>query len=762
MNELAFVLENLGVSDDEIRARVAETASFFGIQNWFHRNTFELSGGEKQLLNLAAVMVMQPEVLILDEPTSRLDPIATHAFLQTVSRINTETGTTVIISEHSLEEAFCMADNVAVLKEGVLCAVGSPREVATKLYEENDLMADALPSATRIFLKARGKGICPLTVREGRTWFSGMKPESLSLPESNASKTDTILRLKNVWFRYGKESPDVLKGTSAEVSEGEIYAVLGGNGAGKSTLLACIAGVGTPYSGKIEIKKGKKTVLMPQEPETVFLRKTVYLDLGDAAKKSGYTDEKARVAVQNAMDFCEITKLSHMHPYDLSGGEQQRTALAAVLLCKPDILLLDEPTKGLDVHFKKKFAAKLKALKSAGMTIVMVSHDIEFCAEAADRCAMFFDGRIVSENTPRKFFVSKSFYTTTASRISRSIAENVVLQKDLEKSLGITESRDNAEPQEKLTLPEEDAAKNEKKTVKPVNIVMGIVFVVLFLIINFTLCGDYTNKYEYLWETLSILMLFCAFLNFIPKRELFQTELLKEKKHIGGKSIMVLSFSLLIAAFTVLFGIYFWGDRKYYFISLLIIIEAMIPFAVLFEGRKPKTREIVIVSVLCATAVGGRAAFAFLPQFKPVTAIIIIAAVCFGGETGFMVGAVSGFVSNFFFSQGPWTPWQMFAFGTVGFISGIFAETGLLRKTRLDLCIYGFFVTLIIYGGIMNPASVLMMQPHPTFKMILLAYLSGLPCDLVHALSTVFFLWFGAEAFCEKLERVKIKYGLRL
>ena len=217
---------------------------------------------------------------------------------------------------------------------------------------------------------------------------------------------------------------------------------------------------------------------------------------------------------------------------------------------------------------------------------------------------------------------------------------------------------------------------------------------------------------------------------------------------------------LFLIPLTIYTGIFFFGDRKYYFISLLIIIETMIPFCMAFESRKPKARELIIISVLCAIAVAGRAAFFMIPQFKPVVALVIIAGVCFGGETGFLVGAVSGFVSNFFFGQGPWTPWQMFAFGIIGFLAGILLKIGFLKKTRTSLCIFGFLATFIIYGGIMNPSTIIQTQVNLNFKMIIASYLSGAPFDLIHALATAFFMWFISEPMIDKLERIKVKYGL--
>ena len=217
---------------------------------------------------------------------------------------------------------------------------------------------------------------------------------------------------------------------------------------------------------------------------------------------------------------------------------------------------------------------------------------------------------------------------------------------------------------------------------------------------------------------------------------------------------------LLIVPSTILFGVVFLGDRKYYFISLLIIIYSMIPFAMVFEKRKPQARDIIVISVLIAIAVSGRAAFFMVPQFKPVIAIVIIAGVCFGAESGFLVGAVTGFVSNFFFGQGPWTPWQMFCFGIIGFLAGVLFKKGLLKSTKLSLCIFGGVTTFFIYGGIINIGSVSIFTSHFSWNALLASYISGFWFDVVHTIATVFFLYFISQPMIEKLERIKLKHGL--
>ena len=438
-HELAFGLESLGCDQKTMRSRVAEMACYFGIQDWFHREVANLSGGQKQLLNLASIMAMQPEVLILDEPTSQLDPIAASDFLNTVRKINTELGTTVIITEHRLEDIFPYADRAVVMDGGRVIADDTPRNIGKLLYEQKNDMFAAMPTPVRVFYGSNGVGDCPLTVREGRTWlsktYSEPKVTALPVKELDDEVDSSALSLKELWFRYEKDSPDVLRGVSAEVPNGSLYAIVGGNGAGKSTTLKAVCGICKPYRGKVKVfgkavAKYKASELfggclamLPQDPKSLFVKKTVWEDLAEMTK-----DEK-RIAEIAAI--CEIESLLGSHPYDLSGGEQQRSALAKVLLTEPKLLLLDEPTKGIDSFFKEKLAAILSKLKAQGITIVMVSHDVEFCAKYADMVSMFFDGQILTTDTPRRFFGNNSFYTTAANRMSRHVFSLAVTADDV-------------------------------------------------------------------------------------------------------------------------------------------------------------------------------------------------------------------------------------------------------------------------------------------------------------------------------------------
>ena len=468
-HELAFGLESLGCDKDSMRFRVAEMASYFGIESWFHKDVRDLSGGQKQLLNLASIMAMRPSALILDEPTSQLDPIAASDFLNTVRKINLELGVTVVLTEHRLEEVFACADKVVVMDRGEIVSFGSPLRVARELHASgNDMMA-ALPAPLRIFYgveAAREVGLgkaspdkatpekaespdAPLTVREGRRWLSRVASDDCA--QRDAIPADApldaaehpALSLKEVWFRYDRDLPDVLRGASLDVAPGSLLAIMGGNGAGKSTLLRVACGISKPYRGTVRVF-GRKLkdwkagslfegclALLPQDPQNLFVKKTVREDLAEMLASSRLPEADRALRIEHVIDVTDIGSLLDKHPFDLSGGEQQRAALAKVLLTDPKILLLDEPTKGIDAFFKRQLASVLDDLKRDGVAIVMVSHDIEFCARHADAVAMMFDGEIVAQSTPRTFFSSNSFYTTAANRMSRHVFPRAITDEDV-------------------------------------------------------------------------------------------------------------------------------------------------------------------------------------------------------------------------------------------------------------------------------------------------------------------------------------------
>ena len=438
-HELAFSLESLGLESGVIRRRVAEMASFFGITEWFERDVSTLSGGQKQLLNLASVMATSPEVLVLDEPTAQLDPIAAADFLSTLVRINRELATTVILSEHRLEEILPYTDRMAVMEDGRLTADGSPQEVGELLKSSGSRMYGAMPAAMRIYSALDSGGRCPVSVRDGIEYLSRVVTCGGEIKREPFSESEPAAELKDVWFRYKKSSPDILRDLNLTVPKGSFFAVAGANGAGKSTMLSLIAGLNTPYRGSVrlfgrKIEKYKeselypKTVaLLPQNPMSLFTANSVREELEAAAKAHDVPaeDMEKTARITGCREFLE------RHPYDLSGGERQRAALAALIMTKPKILLLDEPTKGLDAAYKKELADILKSLCSNGATVIAVSHDIEFCAEYADICALVFAGSAAACGEAREFFAGNSFYTTAANRISRRFFKNAVTNDEV-------------------------------------------------------------------------------------------------------------------------------------------------------------------------------------------------------------------------------------------------------------------------------------------------------------------------------------------
>lgn len=436
-HELAFGLESMGLSNDEIRLRVGETASYFGIGAWYHRDTDTLSGGQKQLLNLASVMVMRPDILLLDEPTSQLDPISASDFLATLKRINRELGITVIISEHRLEEVFPAADRVIVLKKGKIITDDTPRRVCVLIKDRPEF--EGLPSAVRIWKSLKSDADCPLSVKEGRDFLDSYYPNikgKIDVPLiENGEKA---IEFRDVFYRYDRNLPDVISGMNFDVRKGEIFEILGENGCGKSTILKVISGLCTPYSGsctilgrKIKEYKGNSLygetlAMLPQDPTVLFLKNTVKEDLQSGWTLSGKKESDFQKNADKWIDLFGIEPLLSRHPYDLSGGEQQRCALVKLLLRKPKILLLDEPTKGLDASFKNSLKQILRTLKEKGITIIAVTHDVEFAADSADRCGLLFDGKIIASYQTNRFFSNNTYYTTAASRIARGRFENAV------------------------------------------------------------------------------------------------------------------------------------------------------------------------------------------------------------------------------------------------------------------------------------------------------------------------------------------------
>lgn len=841
-HELAFGLESLGYDNGYVRRRVAEMGSFFGLGDIFHRKVMELSGGQKQLVNLASVMAMSPKVLVLDEPTSQLDPIAANDFINSLVRINRELGTTIIMTEHRLEDVLPVCNRSVVMENGRIIYDGDVRGFAESVRTQriDRGLYLSMPASVQIYMgleKDAGKQL-PLTVPDAREWLAeydrkfrenGGAPVVPEIQNRGADegvngqkdagcreKHRVVCSLDEVSFRYERNTGDVLRQVSLDIYENEILMINGSNGCGKSTMLSLIADVYRPYSGKLRIAKGLRIGMLPQNPELLFTRRSVRDELIDA---------KDRQQLAEIVRFCRLEELLDRHPYDLSGGEKQRLALAKVLIADPDILLMDEPTKGLDNGFKLQLADMLRKLQKRGKTIVVVSHDIEFCAVAGDRVALLFDGEVAMVGDVRSYMSDNNFFTTAASRISRNILDGAVTVREVLAAYGVdmdmtgttgsgndgrndadipgtenktrnddtpgteSESGDIGKPETAKTSEAAgisddklaDIILNKDRKVENLSIWQIVTIAVTTVIIIFGFWNTMSvsdlsglvqqmtvtaegRKYLVLYGIM-IAAIFGLLVAIRPITKKRNEDIVMDSvgRGFGKRTVVSIVAVLVLIPATIWFGVAKLGDKKYFFISLLVLLEAMLPFFVSFEDRKPKVRDIVTLAVMCALAVTGRTAFFMLPNFTPVMAIVIIAGVAFGCEGGFITGAMTMFVSNFIMGQGPWTPWQMFAMGLVGFLAGLFFAGSSVRTrnmTKLGLCIFGALICIVVYGGIMNPASVIMWQPNVNFSMIMASYVTGFPFDLAQATATVIALWLVARPFLEKLDRVRIKFGV--
>lgn len=904
-HELAFGLESLGYDNGYVRRRVAEMCSFFGLGDIFHRKVMELSGGQKQLVNLASVMAMSPKVLILDEPTSQLDPIAANDFINSLVRINRELGTTIIMTEHRLEDVLPVCNRSVVMENGRIIYDGDVRGFAESVRTQriDRGLYLSMPASVQIYMGLEKDSVkqLPLTVPDAREWLTdydrkfrenggvpvvpgkmnretdeGVNCSGNQADKSVAGKCDkdqgtaisqeyarcraehhVVCSLDDVSFRYERNTGDVLRQVSLDIYENEILMINGSNGCGKSTMLSLIAHVYRPYSGKLRIAKNLKTGMLPQNPELLFTRRSVRDELIDA---------KDRQQLAEIVRFCRLEELLDRHPYDLSGGEKQRLALAKVLIADPDILLMDEPTKGLDNGFKMQLADMLRKLQKRGKTIVVVSHDIEFCAVAGDRVALLFDGEVATVGDVRSYMSDNNFFTTAASRISRNVLDGAVTVQDVLAAYGAdldvtgaarsgnddlgggnddrggesddrggtdgvkkpgteikswnesvsgienktgkedNQGAENESEKENTQVAESETEKtdnlesvkmsetagisddklaniilNKDRKVENLNAWQIVTIAVTTVIIIFGFWNTMSvsdlsglvqqmtvtvegRKYLVLYGVM-IAAIFGLLVAIRPITKKRNEDIVMDSagRGFGKRTVVSIVAVLVLIPVTIWFGVARLGDKKYLFISLLVLLEAMLPFFVSFEDRKPKVRDIVTLAVMCALAVTGRTAFFMLPNFTPVMAIVIIAGVAFGCEGGFITGAMTMFVSNFIMGQGPWTPWQMFAMGLVGFLAGLFFVGSSVRTrnmTKLGLCIFGALMCIVVYGGIMNPASVIMWQPNINFSMIMASYVTGFPFDLAQATATVIALWLVARPFLEKLDRVRIKFGV--
>ncbi len=471
VTEIAFGLENLGVLRSEMRMRMAEITCLLGLSGLLDKNVNQLSGGQKQLVNLASVMVMQPSVLVLDEPTSALDPVAAAHFHETVAQLNAETGVTVLFAEQRLDEVLPMCDLAFAMDASKIVAAGRPHEVAAKLTTstgETSELFRLLPDVAQIAIEV-GEGVTsgidakrgiPLNVREGRAWLAdierdgdktgaqkanlcaqGFEAAERPTAKEKSARGNFALELKDVWFRHAGADVDALKGATFAAKKGEITALLGANGSGKSTLLKCACGVAPHVKGKIFVDGEKmsarkfakseppKIALMPQSAQDIMLCEKVLDDMREAYYENGA--KSADEQVKRIARLLKIEHLLHKSPLDLSGGELQRAALAKVLMRNSNVILLDEPTRGLDNIFKTELADVLRQLCAQGKTVVVATHDISFAAACAQNVALMFDGEVVGPHSAREMLLNNRFYTTPARRMSAGIFENALTNKDV-------------------------------------------------------------------------------------------------------------------------------------------------------------------------------------------------------------------------------------------------------------------------------------------------------------------------------------------
>lgn len=442
-HELAFSMENIGYPVDMMRRRIGEMVHFFGIEEKMYESIHNLSGGQKQILNLASVLLLQPKLLLLDEPTSQLDPVSSREFIQMVYDLNRDFSITVLLSEHRLEEVFPIADKVIIMDEGNIVYHGTPKAVAMDIFKNEDKkFFKYLPSTAKLYFtldEYKSKENIPLTIREGKKWVSNVELcEGIVEKKNPINNESTIMSLKNVSFKYEREKPFILRKLNFNIKRGECISILGGNGAGKSTLLKVMAGANKPQYGHVKIGDKKLYSIsknerfsqigyLAQNPMLYFLHDNVRDEIYDVAKRVKASEKE----VQQLIELFSVGEILDRHPYDISGGEKQKVALITVLLPNPEILFLDEPTKGIDPMSKIKFGNLINKLKNKGITIVMATHDIEFAARFSDHCALLFDGDIACIEEPTTFFSKNYFYTTTVNRVMREKLPHAIVWEDV-------------------------------------------------------------------------------------------------------------------------------------------------------------------------------------------------------------------------------------------------------------------------------------------------------------------------------------------
>ena len=500
IQEIAFPLENIGLPTEEIRNRISEIVAFFGINDILHKNVNELSGGQKQLVNLCSLLVLRPQVLLLDEPMSQLDPIASYEFLSIVRRLNEEFSITVIISEHKADSIFPFIDKAVFLKEGKIEFVDNAHNICSEVIDD-EIFENYLPAVTKIYnsLSVRYPSLIklntPLSIREGRRCLNTIHDDLIKISNSDANSNNlnhdnlhitnkkyhsqeksgildkislrgnrnALINMNGIYFAYEKENL-ILKNVDFELEKGDFVSLIGGNGVGKSTFLQLLVGILKPIKGKVKYKKGIKLAYVHQNPMIHFSKDNVKEEFLESILESnllnnsdvsfnkesyekllkmtneefiesdilnGLKFDSIEFKFKELIEFFDICDLIDKHPYDCSGGEQQKIVIVKVLLQNADVLVLDEPTKGLDPISSKNLANILNSLRDNGITILMTSHDLDFVANNCKRCLMLFDKDIQIDDEPKVIFAENNFYTTFVNRMVKDYVPEIVTLDDL-------------------------------------------------------------------------------------------------------------------------------------------------------------------------------------------------------------------------------------------------------------------------------------------------------------------------------------------
>ena len=500
IQEIAFPLENIGLPTEEIRNRISEIVAFFGINDILHKNVNELSGGQKQLVNLCSLLVLRPEVLLLDEPMSQLDPIASYEFLSIVRRLNEEFSITVVMSEHKADSIFPFIDKAVFLKEGKIEFVDNAHNICSEVIDD-EIFENYLPVVTKIYnsLSVKHPSLIklntPLSIREGRRCLNTIHNDLIKISDGadnfdNSSSTnlhhtskkyhseeksgildkisfsrnkDALIRMKGIYFAYEKENL-ILKNVDFDLNDGDFLSLIGGNGVGKSTFLQLLVGILKPIKGKVKYKKGVRLAYVHQNPMIHFSKDNVREEFLESIIESNLLNgsdvdfskesyekllklsneefiesdilnslkfDNIKFKFKELIEFFGISDLIDKHPYDCSGGEQQKIVIVKALLQNADVLVLDEPTKGLDPISSKALAEILNSLRDNGLTRLMTSHDLDFVANNCKRCLMLFDRDIQIDDDPKVIFAENNFYTTFVNRMVKDYVPEIVTLDDL-------------------------------------------------------------------------------------------------------------------------------------------------------------------------------------------------------------------------------------------------------------------------------------------------------------------------------------------